>query len=178
MHPAHWLVKPTSTLFCPGDDIDIDRADEDDDARGRGMAVSGSSRHGDETTDAAVPSRMRVAGAPDRRKLAALLEAARLLNACLGHHIRDRVTGRFYPPDFHEILNGLAYADQDHLSDGDYVAVLVEGRHGARVRVGLVEGLMSPFGRSRKLTTTRRLAMSNPEGRLNVRVLHDKPKRK
>jgi hypothetical protein len=93
--------------------------------------VSGSSSDNDGTTDAdgvttgprqaaagvkrGAPSNMRAAGSPDRRKLAAVPEAARLLNACLGHHIRDRVTGRFYPPDFHEMLNGLASADQDHL---------------------------------------------------------------
>ena len=112
--------------------------DEDVLARGRGMVVAGRSISDwdDNAEDVVEPNQQRGAaltgrkrGAPRRpppRTLAAIIEFCRLVNAFIARQSRDRVNGRFWSSseEFREALSMLTSADQDHLSDGDYVAVV------------------------------------------------------
>ncbi|EFJ39841.1 hypothetical protein VOLCADRAFT_100504 [Volvox carteri f. nagariensis] len=109
--------------------------------------------------------------------LLALRVFTRRFNACIARQPRDRIRGRFWGVDMREAVMLLNEGDEDHLSDGDYVAVLEEVEGRTVVRVALVEGLLCPQGRGRgaarsRLSTTRRLDIGNPDGRLLLRLLH------
>jgi hypothetical protein len=97
-----------------------------------------------------------------------------MLNAYIIRQPRDRINGRFWQSseDFRQLLNALTEADQDHLSDGDYVAVLQEIDGKPVVRLALVEGMLEPSAKDRKhLESTHRLDITNPDGRLQLQLL-------
>ena len=162
-----------------------DSADDDDDAAiGRGMVVNApladdgeDAEEGDERGGTLVKGKKRSVGRGRMtRLLAALLEFCRLVNAFIARQPRDRVNGRFWSTseEFREALSMLTSTDQDHLSDGDCVAVVEVERGRSIVRVGFVERLLAPQSRAKAkqaLRRIRRLDINDPAGRLRLRLL-------
>lgn len=110
------------------------------------------------------------------RLLAALREFCRLVNAFIARQPRDRVNGRFWSTseEFRDALRMLTSADQDHLSDGDCVAVVDAEQGRSVVRVGFVERLLAPHSCTKAkqaLRRIRRLDINDPTGRLRLRLL-------
>ncbi|GIM15396.1 hypothetical protein Vretimale_18174 [Volvox reticuliferus] len=158
--------------------------DDDDMAIGRGMLVGTTSddggedaeEHGEPSGTLTKGKKRSVRRGQMTRLLAAILEFCRLVNAFIARQPRDRVNGRFWSTseEFREALNMLTSADQDHLSDGDCVAVVEAERGRSMVRVGFVERLLAPQSRTRAkqaLRRIRRLDINNPNGCLRLRML-------
>ncbi|EFJ44407.1 hypothetical protein VOLCADRAFT_106386 [Volvox carteri f. nagariensis] len=162
-----------------------DSATDDDLAIGRGMIAAIPHDDGgedaeehDEPGGTLTKGKKRSVGRGKMtRLLAALLEFCRLVNAFISRQPRDPVNGRFWSTseEFREALSMLTSADQDHLSDGDCVAVVEAEQGRAVVRVGFVERLLAPQQRHTKakqaLRRIRQLDINDISGRLRLRLL-------
>ncbi|EFJ46900.1 hypothetical protein VOLCADRAFT_105344 [Volvox carteri f. nagariensis] len=154
-------------------DFTTNTDDEDDTARGRGMVLHPQLGDIDKDEEECGKSSNAVAKGKKRgthsgrlsRLMSALLEFCRLVNAFIARQPRDRVNGRFWTTseEFRDALSMLTDADQDHLSDGDCVAVLAADRGRTVVR--------GHNKAKQALRRIRRLDINDPNGRVRLRLL-------
>ncbi|PNW70987.1 hypothetical protein CHLRE_17g741650v5 [Chlamydomonas reinhardtii] len=73
------------------------------------------------------------------------------------------------------MINALTKAEQDHLSDNDCVVVLQKTKGLLRARLAVVEGMLAPGGRDKKLKRARRMDRQKAGGVVQLRFLQPMP---